>query len=106
MPFNCRATGRRVTSNLELEAEIRRVQKLWRDCRERYGREGPWLFGRFTVADCMYIPLALRFITYGAHLEPTAEAYVQVALQHPPVQEWITAAHQEKAVIPENEVGH
>jgi glutathione S-transferase len=106
MPFNCRATQRRVESNAALEADIQRVQIIWRACREQHGQEGPWLFGRFTVADCMYVPIALRFATYGARLEDLAQAYVQAALQHPPVQEWIAAAQSEKEVIPASEVGN
>jgi len=107
MPFNCRATGRRVASNQELEGEIQRVQSLWRECHERYGQEGPWLFGRFTVADCMYIPIALRFVTYGARLESSmVQAYVQTVLQYPPVQEWVAAAQQEREVIATSEVGN
>ena len=107
MPFNCRATGGHVASSPELESEIRRVQDLWRGCREQYGRLGPWLFGRFTVADCMYIPMALRFVTYGAgaRLEAPGRAYVDTVLQHPVVQEWIAAARQEPEVIARYEVG-
>lgn len=106
MPFNCRATGRHVASSQELESEIQRVQSLWRECQERYGQEGPWLFGRFTVADCMYIPMALRFVTYGARLDTGAQAYVQTVLQDATVQEWIAAARLERGVIAANEIGN
>jgi glutathione S-transferase len=106
MPFNCRATGRHVASSAELEAEIQRIQSLWCDCRERYGQNGEWLFGQLSVADCMYIPIALRFVTYGARLEATAQAYVQHVLQHPPVREWVAAAHLEQEFIPSSEVGN
>ena len=81
------------------------MQRLWLECRERHGSEGPWLFGGFTVADCMYVPVALRFVTYGVALEKHAQAYVGTALQHAPVQEWMAAARLETAVIPSSEVG-
>lgn len=105
MPFNCRAVGRHVLDSPELSAEVRRVQNLWRECRERYGKGGPWLFGHFSVADCMYIPVALRFVTYGTTLDMTASAYLQTVQQHPPVQDWISAARQEQEVIESSEMG-
>lgn len=105
MPFNCRAVGRHVPDSPELGAEIRRVQNLWRECHERYGKSGPWLFGHFSVADCMYIPVALRFVTYGTAMDMIASAYLQAAQQHPPVQEWIAAAQQEQEVIESSEAG-
>lgn len=105
-PFNCRATGRHVSSaNPELKAEIGRVQDMWKDCRGRYARSGPWLFGGFTIADCMCIPLALRFVTYGVTLDGLAGEYVQTARQYPPVQKWVAAAKLEKETIEASEVG-
>src|ERR1700756_606111 len=33
---------------------IARVQQIWTECRERYGKAGPFLFGAFSGADAMY----------------------------------------------------
>lgn len=105
-PFNCRATGRHVSSaSPELTAEIERVENMWNDCRERYAQTGPWLFGSFTIADCMCVPLALRFVTYGMALGGLAGEYVQTARQHPATGEWIAAARLEKESIEAAEVG-
>jgi glutathione S-transferase len=105
MPFNCRASGRRVPISAETQKEIERVQALWRDCREQYGKGGPWLFGRFSIADAMYIPVAGRFVTYSVTLGAVAQAYAEAALHHPAVEEWIAAAKQETEVMISNEVG-
>ncbi|MGB9430109.1 MAG: glutathione S-transferase family protein [Gammaproteobacteria bacterium] len=105
LPFNCRASGRQVAMSPELEAEIARVLEIWRGCRERYGQGGAWLFGRFSIADAMYIPVALRFVTYGIKLDHTAQAYVIATQAHPAVQDWIAAAKQEEEVIETSEVG-
>ncbi|MGH8283291.1 MAG: glutathione S-transferase, partial [Gammaproteobacteria bacterium] len=105
LPFNCRASGRHVNVSAELETEINRVVELWRDCRAQYGRGGPWLFGQFSIADAMYIPVALRFVTYGTKLDTTARAYLEAAQSLPAIQEWIAAAKLEKAVIETSEVG-
>ena len=31
----------------------KRVIAIWEDCRSRYASMGPWLFGRFSIADAM-----------------------------------------------------
>lgn len=43
--------------------EIDRVFEIWREALARSG--GPYLFGRFSIADCMYYPMRTRFRTYG-----------------------------------------
>jgi glutathione S-transferase len=106
MPFNCRATGRRLAAySAELLAELDRVQEIWRDARSRFGGNGPWLFGQFCIADAMFAPVALRFVTYGPQLDEVAQAYVAAVQAHPPVQEWIKAAELEVEIIRSSEVG-
>ncbi|MEO6381747.1 MAG: glutathione S-transferase family protein, partial [Nitrobacter sp.] len=41
-------------------ADIARIQELWTDCRQRYGKAGSFLFGAFTGADAMYAPVIHR----------------------------------------------
>ena len=105
MPFNCRAEGRRVTRGPDVDGEIARVETIWNDCRDQHKAAGPWLFGRFTIVDAMYIPVALRFVTYGVQLKGAAREYVEWAHALPPVQEWIADARQEKEIMESSEVG-
>ncbi len=105
MPFNCRALGRRVPITAEVQRELDRVLSLWRDCRARHGKAGPWLFGDFSIADAMYVPVALRFLTYSVPLDAVTQHYAETAFHHPAVQEWIAAAKQETEVMISNEVG-
>jgi glutathione S-transferase len=76
----------------EASADIARVEAIWKDCRTRYGAGGPFLFGRWSIADCMYAPVATRFATYGVPLDPVCDAYVKAILALPAMQEWIAAA--------------
>jgi len=105
LPFNCRAQGRHVALTAPVEEEVARVQSLWHSCRQHHAKTGPWLFGAFTIADAMFIPMALRFATYGVALGPIEQAYLDTILGHPPVQEWIAAARLESEVMEDNEVG-
>ncbi len=105
LPMNCRARGRRVEVDDATRADIERVQRLWSDCRTRFGGDGPWLFGRFSVADAMYAPVASRFATYGVEGPRLVTDYVATVLADPDVAAWYAAAEAESEVIEEEEVG-
>ncbi|MDX1595146.1 MAG: glutathione S-transferase family protein [Gammaproteobacteria bacterium] len=106
LPMNCRARGRRVAYGADVDADIRRVEQVWCDCRTRYGRDGPWLFGRFSIADAMYAPVASRFATYGIEGPQVVRDYVGTVLIDPDVGQWYLEAAEEPEVIEEEEVGH
>ena len=78
-------------------ADLARIDEIWRECRGRHPSHGPWLFGRYSIADAMYAPVVLRFNTYGAQLSSSARGYVETALQDPHLQEWIRGAEHELA---------
>lgn len=94
LPQNIRIR-RSVTVTDLCRAQIGRVQAMWSDCRERFGDGGPWLFGDFGIADVMFAPVALRFVSYGIPVEGRAAEFVQATLALPSIQEWIRASHEE-----------
>jgi len=87
----------------EVIADIARVTAIWNDCRRRYATGGPFLFGRFCIADAMYAPVALRFQTYAVSVDGMAGEYLRTLLALPALQEWVAAAHAEKESIPHYE---
>jgi len=105
-PMNVRARDRRVPTTAPLAAAIARIDALWSGCRRRYGAEGPWLFGTYSAADAMYLPVAFRFQTYGATgLGAQSRAYLATALADPVIEPWVRAARSEAEVIAHSEVG-
>ncbi|OIQ93827.1 glutathione S-transferase YfcF [mine drainage metagenome] len=76
----------------DTRADIARVEALWADCRARFGAGGPFLFGRWCIADAMFAPVATRFSTYGVPLTPVSAAYVEASLALPAMQAWMAAA--------------
>jgi glutathione S-transferase len=83
-----------------LTRDIDRIVEIWTTARERFGAGGAFLYGRFSVADCFYAPVAFRFQTYGvAPRTPGAAAYLASLLAHPFVREWEQAAAAESEVI-------
>jgi glutathione S-transferase len=103
MPMNCRARGRQVPVDAELQADIERIFAIWEECLERSG--GPWLFGEFTLADAAYAPVALRFTTYGVSGPPAVQDYVAMVLADPDVAEWMRQGAAETEVIEADEAG-
>jgi glutathione S-transferase len=76
----------------EVQADIDRIDALWCECRARFGAGGPFLFGRFSVADAMYAPVVTRFATYGLPLSPAAAAYAQAVRALPAMRDWVAEA--------------
>ena len=93
LPQNIRARRSPPPLSQNTLAEIARVEAMWADCRNRYG--GPWLFGEFSLADVVYAPVALRFVTYGITLKPAAQAFVAAIQELPSIQRWATASAAE-----------
>lgn len=104
-PMNARAQGRRTAASSERSAELARIEDIWEDCRTRFGEDGPWLFGEYSVADAMYAPVVLRMRTYGAQLRPGSELYCTTVLGDAHLQEWLAAAEAESWVIDASEIG-
>ena len=104
-PMNARAEKRRVASSAELLREVARIEAVWADCRQRFGRGGPWLFGEFSIADAMYAPVVLRFRTYAEQLAAPTRAYMETALADQHLKEWLEAARLEPWIIAAAELG-
>lgn len=102
LPMNLKAKYKDFKIWSKAQSDIDRIASIWRECLGAYG--GPWLFGEFSMADCMYAPVATRFQTYGVKLDPLCAAYAKRILAHPYVVEWIAAAKLEKEEIEELEV--
>jgi glutathione S-transferase len=105
-PMNVRAVGRRVAANAAAAADLARIDRLWLDCRRRFGASGPWLFGDYSVADAMFAPVACRIRSYGVSgLSGESARYVATALADPPLADWAAAAAAEPEILPREEVG-
>lgn len=100
MPMNCRAKlpGQGMTP--AVQTDIDRITAIWRDCRQTFGADGSLLFGQFTIADAMFAPVALRFVTYEVPLDDVCRQYVESILALPAMQEWLQAAETEVETLP------
>lgn len=101
-PMNVRKRIPNRAPTPDVQANIDRVQAIWRDCLARSG--GPFLFGRFGAADAMYAPVVSRFETYGVSVDPGLRVYMDAVLEMPPFREWVEAAHAEPWTVAADEV--
>jgi len=103
-PMNMRSSFPNRASTPEVQADIDRINAIWHDCRTRFGKDGPFLFGStFGNADAMYAPVVSRFRTYKVELDPGAQAYCDAVWSYPPMQEWAAGAKNEPWVIEDSE---
>ena len=71
-------------------ADVTRIWEIWSEQLQRSG--GPYLFGRFSIADAMFFPVMTRFRTYGVEIPPTLAPYAGVMDAHPAVRALIDVA--------------
>ena len=93
LPMNLRGNFPNFKIWSKAQGDIARVQEIWRDCLETGG--GPYLFGKFSMADAMYAPVATRFRTYHAPLDAQSQQYCESIFAWPAMQEWVEAALSE-----------
>jgi glutathione S-transferase len=77
----------------DTQKQVARIVTAWEDALATW--KGEYLFGRFSVADCMYAPVVSRFETYGVEVSVPVRAYMDRILAHPAMQEWKVAAQKE-----------
>jgi glutathione S-transferase len=77
------------------KAQIARILTAWELALEHHAKDGGFLFGRFSLADCMYAPVVSRFVTYGVTVPPIVKAYMDRMMALPAMKEWGAAAQKE-----------
>src|SRR6266567_9633101 len=56
---------RGVALSEDAQANVARIQAIWAECHQRYGKTGPFLFGAFSGADAMFAPVVHRCRSYA-----------------------------------------
>ena len=73
--------------------EIERILAAWDAALKAH--KGPFLFGRFSIADAMYAPVVSRFDSYGVNVAKPVRAYMDRVLALPGMIAWGKLARQE-----------
>jgi glutathione S-transferase len=84
--------------------DVRSIEALWADCRARFGKSGPFLFGAFSNADAMYAPVVGRFYTYDVDVGEETRTYMNAVLALPAWQQLTAAGIKEPWLFADDEV--
>ncbi|WP_325894190.1 glutathione S-transferase family protein [Grimontia sp. NTOU-MAR1] len=104
MPMNIRA-HRNVSPSEACLKDIARIDAIWTEQMAQFGDKGGWLFGGFSIADVMYAPVALRFLTYGVSVSADAQRYMNKVLDDAAMKQWIEESKLNTVVVPQGEAG-
>jgi glutathione S-transferase len=77
----------------DTKTQIARILSAWETALATY--KGEYLFGKLSVADCMYAPVVSRFLTYGVETSGPVKRYMDRMMALPAMQEWRKAAQAE-----------
>jgi glutathione S-transferase len=97
--MNLHRPVRSVPLSADAQANVARIQQIWIECREAYGKLGPFLFGAFGGADAMFAPVVHRFRTYAIPVAPQVRDYMETMMSLPAFQEWTRAGLAETLLI-------
>ncbi|MGB5416245.1 MAG: glutathione S-transferase, partial [Polyangiales bacterium] len=96
MAMNYRGTSSRFSPSDATSREIERVLDIWSASLST--SPGPYLFGDFSIADCMYVPVLSRFRTYGVALQGQVAGWEARIWEHPSVAKWTMLAEKSVAI--------
>ncbi|WP_232819338.1 glutathione S-transferase family protein [Saccharospirillum mangrovi] len=102
MPMNCRRRVSGFKPDAATQKDIDRVCELLGDLLQR--SEGPFLLGKFSIADAFYAPVASRFTTYGIAVPQEISQWMGELNRLKAMQEWLSAAQEEAETIAESEI--
>jgi glutathione S-transferase len=88
---------RHPTPDLGAEAreDVARVIDAWMHALTHHSDANGFLFGRFSIADCMYAPVVSRFRTYGIETPREITAYMERMFALPAMKDWEKASQAE-----------
>jgi glutathione S-transferase len=87
--------------NDEVRENVLRIDTIFTETRNEFGKDGPFLFGAWTAADAMYAPVVTRFKTYDVKLSDVAQAYCEAVLATDGMKQWYKDAEAEPWHLPQ-----
>jgi glutathione S-transferase len=97
-PMNIEAhlpeVGARVLADkADARADLARIVQLWTALLDAYaGPSGPFLFGKYSIADAYFAPVVKRIVGYGLPVPPVVAAYVAAVESSAGVLAWTKEA--------------
>ncbi|HDS1735679.1 glutathione S-transferase [Pseudomonas sp. BP8] len=96
MPFDLSRDEALEQLPLDVQIDIDRIVALWSECRLASKDSGPYLFGKPSLADAFFAPVAVRLRTYRVEVPAEAASYIETIYQWPAFQAWQRAGLAER----------
>ncbi|OCW58144.1 glutathione S-transferase family protein [Hoeflea olei] len=100
-PMNMRRPRAPIARTPAIDADVARIEALWSQSLALSG--GPFLLGRFSIADAMFAPVVNRLDVYGFETGPEVAAYMDRVKALPAWREWEAAGRAEPWTVVEDE---
>ena len=76
-------------------ADVVRIEAIFDETKQRFGKAGPFLFGRFCAADAMFAPVINRLHAYGVPVGIGTQNYMAAMMALPAWKAWEADAREE-----------
>lgn len=96
MPFDLSRDEALESVPLDVQIDIDRIVALWAECRLAAKDNGPFLFGKPSLADAFFAPVAVRLRTYRVEVPAEAASYIETIYNWPAFQAWQKAGLAER----------
>lgn len=95
MPMDLRQDQALEVIPVDTQNDIDRIVELWAECRTASAESGPFLFGKPSIADAFFAPVAIRLRSYRVELPEEALKYIETIYQWPAFKRWQQAGLEE-----------
>lgn len=95
MPMDLRQDQALEVIPVDTQNDIDRIVELWAECRTAAAESGPFLFGKLSIADAFFAPVAIRLRSYRVELPEEALKYIETIYQWPAFKRWQQAGLEE-----------
>ena len=95
MPMDLRQDQALEVIPVDTQNDIDRIVELWAECRTAAAESGPFLFGKPSIADAFFAPVAIRLRSYRVELPEEALKYIETIYQWPAFKRWQHAGLEE-----------
>lgn len=99
-PMNLRQAYVDTRPSPEVLTDLARLEDLWTHAWDSCGGDGPWLCGRYSVADVFFAPVAARIAGFDLPVSARAQAYVAAHLADPGFRRWRAMGQVHGATLP------
>ncbi|PBP52363.1 glutathione S-transferase family protein [Pseudomonas syringae] len=95
MPMDLRQDQALEVILVDTQNDIDRIVELWAECRTAAAESGQFLFGKPSIADAFFAPVAIRLRSYRVELPEEALKYIETIYQWPAFKRWQQAGLEE-----------